>query len=88
MLWVCGDRVWSWKQEAPNDIRRTLEENMRIKLLVHIYRKKDCVYADVRPTEIPVAYSLANAVEVYNVLIFKTDHLGEVTIIGPGAGRI
>lgn len=71
-----------------NDIRKSLDEKMRIKLLAHIYREKDNVYADVKPTKIPLTHPLANVMQVYNALTFKTDHLGEITIVGPGAGRI
>ena len=35
-----------------------------------------------------LTHPLANVMGAINALTFTTDHLGDVTIIGPGAGRI
>ena len=69
------------------DIEGALKNRKRIKLLTRIYRENDHVNAYVKPTRIPLSHPLANIQGVLNALIFKTDHLGEVMITGPGAGR-
>jgi homoserine dehydrogenase len=38
--------------------------------------------------ELPTAHPLAGIMDAVNALTFTTDHLGDVTIIGPGAGRV
>ena len=44
--------------------------------------------ARVAPREVPLTHPLAGVMGPTNALTFDTDHLGEVTIVGPGAGRI
>lgn len=70
------------------DVNEALKEKKRIKLLASITKKDNELMASVKPTKIPLAHPLANVMDVNNALTFRTDHLGEVTVIGPGAGRI
>jgi len=45
------------------------------------------VKASVRPTRIPLQHPLAAVKGATNAIVFSTDLLGDVTLIGPGAGR-
>ncbi len=45
------------------------------------------VRASVRPMRLPLTDPLAGVTEATNALTFRTDELGPVTIVGPGAGR-
>ena len=41
----------------------------------------------VQPVRLPLTDPLAGVLRVNNAVTYATDHLGDVTIIGPGAGR-
>jgi homoserine dehydrogenase len=41
----------------------------------------------VQPVRLPITDPLANVMRAMNAVTYTTDHLGDVTIIGPGAGR-
>ena len=84
----------------PNDVKRngissiTLDEIMaakakgeRIKLIASATRNDAETEIKVSPVPVPVTDPLANIMGVTNALTFKTDCLGDVTIVGPGAGR-
>ena len=71
-----------------DDIRRVLEENCRIKLLAKMWSEDGKVKARVRPEKVPLTHPLANVIGVTNAVTFRTDHLGEVTVVGPGAGPV
>lgn len=71
-----------------DDVKKALEEGRRIKLLARIYREDDEVKASVKPTQVSLDHPLASIMGVTNAVTFTTDHLGRVTLIGPGAGRI
>lgn len=46
------------------------------------------VIARVCPERLPATHPLANISGATNALVYTTDYLGEVTLIGPGAGRL
>jgi homoserine dehydrogenase len=46
------------------------------------------VRAKVSPERVPIKDFLAGVGGVSNALTFGTDLLGEVTIVGPGAGKL
>jgi len=71
-----------------NDVKKAKENNYRIKLIAEVEKKNYTVKAKVLPREVPLTHPLANVMGAINALTFTTDHLGDVTIIGPGAGRI
>ncbi len=70
------------------DVRRALNNRKRIKLIARVVREGDSIRASVKPEEVDLNHPLANVMGAINALTFYTDHLGPVTIIGPGAGRI
>jgi homoserine dehydrogenase len=52
--------------------------------------EKDGAYvkASVKPTRLPLSHPLASVGGCTNAVTFTTEYLGEVTLIGPGAGRL
>jgi len=70
------------------DIKKAKEEGKRWKLIGSAKIKNDgSIEAKVEPEKIPMNDQLAGVNEASNALTFMTDELGEITIIGPGAGR-
>lgn len=56
------------------------------KLIARVWRDDLGVHASVRPTRLPLSHPLAGVSGAMNALTFSTDLLGDVTLIGPGAG--
>ncbi len=75
------------REITKEDVQKALKEGYRIKLIAKAWKEGDKVKASVKPQKIALTHPLASVMEVTNALTIKTDHLGEVTIIGPGAGR-
>ncbi len=74
---------------TPADIEKAKEENSRWKLIGSVELKDDgTVTGSVAPEMIPMTHPLAGIMGATNALTFTTDLLGDVTIVGPGAGRI
>jgi homoserine dehydrogenase len=70
------------------DIVEANKEGKRIKLIAEVRKEGNGVYASVSPVAVPKSHVLGSVMGPINAVTFATDHLGEVTIIGPGAGRI
>lgn len=74
------------KQE---DMKRAQEKNARWKLIGTVERRDDgTVQGSVAPEMIEMSHPLAGVMGATNALTFTTDLLGDVTIVGPGAGKI
>ncbi|MFH2141654.1 MAG: homoserine dehydrogenase [Bacteroidota bacterium] len=74
---------------TPADIQKAKKENSRWKLIGCVEKKKDGkVVGSVAPEMVPLSHPLAGVMGATNALTFSTDLLGDVTIVGPGAGRI
>jgi len=71
-----------------DDIASARKRGARIKLIAEVKGGGGKLVARVAPREVPLAHPLAGIMDATNALTFDTDHLGEVTIVGPGAGRI
>ncbi|MCG3227009.1 MAG: homoserine dehydrogenase [Candidatus Heimdallarchaeota archaeon] len=70
------------------DIAKAKEEGFRWKLIAGAVIKDDgSVEAYVKPEKIPLEHPLANIMGPTNALTYTTKYLGDVTIVGPGAGR-
>ena len=70
------------------DIVKAKEEGFRWKLIAGAEIKDDgSVEAYVKPEKIPLEHPLANIMGPTNALTYTTKYLGDVTIVGPGAGR-
>lgn len=70
------------------DVKRAKGNNKRIKLVAEVLKEEDGIKVSVSPKELPLTHPLANVMNAINALTFTTDHLGDITIIGPGAGRV
>jgi homoserine dehydrogenase len=71
-----------------HDIASAKADGQRWKLIAGIERKGGAVTASVAPTRLPINHPLASVSGATNALTFTTDLLGDVTLIGPGAGRM
>lgn len=72
---------------TPEDISRAREQGQRYKLIGKVWREGDGVRAQVAPQLVPLTHPLAGVSGATNAVTFTTEALGEVTIVGPGAGR-
>ncbi len=73
---------------TPADIAAAQAAGERWKLIGRVEKKDGQVTASVRPTRLPLTHPLASVSQATNALTFTTDLLGDVTLIGPGAGRL
>jgi homoserine dehydrogenase len=72
---------------SAKDISDAKDRSERFKLIASASKVDGGVGLDVSPTRMPIANPLANIAGVMNALTLSTDCLGDVTIVGPGAGR-
>jgi len=72
---------------SKEDIEEAKKEEKRWKLISHSKKTDNGVEAKVAPEKISLDHPLAGVMGPKNAITFSTDHLGEVTIIGPGAGK-
>jgi homoserine dehydrogenase len=59
----------------------------RFKLIGKVWKEGDYVKASVSPEEIDLSHPLAGVMGATNAVTITTDTLGDVTIVGPGAGK-
>lgn len=71
-----------------DDIKKAKEQNARWKLIGTVEKKDGKVIGSVAPEMLDLSHPLAGVMGATNALTFTTDLLGDVTIIGPGAGKI
>jgi len=70
-----------------DDVGQARSEGQRWKLIAQLRRVGDEIKASVGPQAIPAHAPLAGVSGATNAITFVTDLLGEVTLVGPGAGR-
>jgi homoserine dehydrogenase len=70
------------------DVEAAKKDGKRWKLIGKVTRDGSGVKASVRPEKVALTDPLASVGGATNALTFVTDLLGEVTVVGPGAGRI
>jgi homoserine dehydrogenase len=70
------------------NIEEAKKQNSRWKLIGSVENKDGKVSASVKPEMIPMTHPLAGVMGSTNAVTFSTDLMGDVTIIGKGAGRI
>lgn len=61
--------------------------NKRFKLIGRVFRERNMVKASVGLEEIDLAHPLASIMGAINAATITTDALGDVTVVGPGAGK-
>ncbi len=69
------------------DILRATEQDQRYKLIGRVWREDGAVRASVGPQLMALDHPLAAVGGAANAMTIHTDTLGEVTIVGTGAGR-
>lgn len=75
-------------QITSEDIEAAKKQNKRWKLIGSVEKKDGKVTGSVAPEMIEMSHPLAGVMGATNALTFTTDLLGDVTIVGPGAGKI
>ena len=74
---------------TPADIASARAQGQRWKLIAAVEKTADgSVKASVRPTRLAITHPLASVGGPTNAITFTTALLGDVTLIGPGAGRL
>lgn len=68
-------------------IVEALNRGKRFKLIGKVWREGDYVKASVGPEEVDLSHPLSGVMGATNALTVSTDTLGDVTVVGPGAGR-
>lgn len=76
------------RELTTKDIVRAQKVGEVWKLVGWVERAPDMVQACVRPIRLPQSHPLASVSGAMNAVTFVTKLLGEVTITGPGAGRV
>jgi len=71
-----------------NDIEEARNNNKRWKLIGEIKKDNKGIKASVSPRMIDLSHPLAGVNGATNAITFTTDLMGDVTIVGAGAGRI
>jgi homoserine dehydrogenase len=74
-------------QITPEQITQAAASGQTYKLIGHVWRERDEVRAAVGPQLLEDSHPLAGVSGATNALTITTDTLGDVTIIGPGAGK-
>ncbi len=69
------------------DIEKAKKAGSRWKLIGSIKKEGNKVTASVAPEMLPLTHPLAGVMGATNAITFTTDLLGEVSVVGPGAGR-
>jgi homoserine dehydrogenase len=70
-----------------DDVQRAQAEGKRWKLIAQLKRAGEALEASVGPQAMPAEHPLASVGGASNAITYVTDLLGEVTLVGPGAGR-
>ncbi|MFQ5855492.1 MAG: homoserine dehydrogenase [Anaerolineae bacterium] len=73
---------------TPDDIAAAQADGERWKLIGSVEKSAGGFSASVRPMRLPVEHPLANVSGATNAITYSTDLLGDVTLVGPGAGRL
>lgn len=73
---------------TPADIEAAKEAGERWKLIGSVEKSADGIRAAVKPQRLPLSHPLAGVGGATNAITYSTDLLGDVTLVGPGAGRV
>jgi homoserine dehydrogenase len=69
------------------DVAEAVAAGERWKLIGMVEKVNGRVQASVAPVRLPLAHPLAGVSGATNAITYSTDLLGDVTLVGPGAGR-
>ncbi|MCP5107534.1 MAG: homoserine dehydrogenase [bacterium] len=70
-----------------DDIAKAKAENCRWKLIGSVKKEGGKVTASVAPEKLPLSHPLAGVMGATNAMTYTTDLMGDVSIVGAGAGR-
>ncbi len=70
-----------------SDVEEARANGQRWKLIGSLEKKDGILLASVKPVRLPLGHPLASVSGATNAITYTTDLLGDVTLIGPGAGR-
>lgn len=70
------------------DITKAKADGKRYKLIGRVWRDGAEVKASVGPQLVEMSHPLAGVMGATNAMTVSTDALGDVTVVGPGAGRV
>ncbi len=70
------------------DIEAAKNVGERWKLIGTVQKGKNGIRCSVKPQRLSLSHPLANVSGATNAMTFTTDLLGNVTLVGPGAGRV
>jgi homoserine dehydrogenase len=70
------------------DIKKAKANGERWKLIGKVEKSSEGIKASVKPQRLPETHPLAQVGGATNAITFTTRLLGDVTLIGPGAGRL
>ena len=73
---------------TPADIASAAEENCRWKLIGSVLPTAEGYQASVRPEKVSLEHPLAGIGGATNAITYSTALLGDITLVGPGAGRM
>ncbi len=73
---------------TPEDIAAAAAAGERWKLIGSLERGPEGVRASVSPQRVPLTHPLSSVGGATNAVTFETEILGDVTLVGPGAGRL
>jgi len=74
-------------QISADAIADAKQKGFRYKLIGRVWREGGEVHASVAPMQIPLSHPLAGVMGATNAVTIKSRAMGDVTIVGPGAGR-
>jgi len=69
-------------------VRSAQQENQRWKLIGTLENVNGKIQGSVKPVKLDAAHPLYGVGGATNAITYSTDMLGDITLIGPGAGRI
>jgi homoserine dehydrogenase len=72
---------------TPASITEAKARDKRFKLIGKVWTEGSIVKASVAPEEIDLTHPLASIMGATNAVTITTDALGDVTVVGPGAGK-
>ena len=70
------------------DIENARAAGEKWKLIGTVEKTAERVKASVKPTRLPLSHPLASVDGATNAITYTTELLGDITLIGPGAGRV
>ena len=73
---------------TPQDIQDAAANNEKWKLIGALEKENGKILASVKPVRVPLSHPLAGVDGATNAITYTTDLLGDVTLIGAGAGRM